>query len=773
MSKSEIQNFVAELFSANASNNYLLECMRASNSAIYPEPVSLEPAYEPFDATQTYRTQKDVKLTQQDKELPKQWHTEALKFSLEDEVFWQRFDALHSSLSGLNSTISYEIYVTNNKATIQVGTSNKQALSALCNVWQTYYPKTVITETQDAFNSLGTYTGDLSLVDLYCEAPYYKKIMTDNEAGLISHLLKAFSGLGSGECGFLQIIYVPAKNNWALNIKTLLKAEGALGARSPYGQTTSSEAKDASKPIYACAARIGTVTKNNDAVNRGMEAIAGLFMHQSKPLKHRTQKEYFETIGKNKTIEMLTKRTTYSSGMLLTSEELAGIAYLPDKSIIGIGIALDIAKGFKPSQRIMNGRPLGTNNATGKDLIVCLPDDSRNKCLYIAGTSQMGKSTNINHQITYLATQGHCGVGLIDPHRTTAYDLLETLPKSAKDRTIFADFDDPQYSIEYNPFDEDDPESYGRLASEAVNSLKNLFEAESFNRMSHILRMCAYALYVLKKNLSTIPTLLSKNSSEGAALRRETIEKANNVEVARFWREEYNGYKEEAFSPILNRLSALFADTHVLRIFSCTKNKLNIKHIMDKQKIVIVALPASIDSSKIIGGLLIAQIQKCALSRTAKPSTKFPDFYLFVDEFHRLTSGRILESIINETAKAGLHLCVANQETGQLSEELLMAVLSMPNIMVFNVNYLDAKRLTNVFMGKVGAEEIISLGIGEFYAKLGTEIVDAKGFPPTKKRNKNLAKSIIEESRTKYYTPIKNTQTKPARTNGPRLPEAL
>lgn len=175
---------------------------------------------------------------------------------------------------------------------------------------------------------------------------------------------------------------------------------------------------------------------------------------------------------------------------------------------------------------------------------------------------------------------------------------------------------------------------------------------------------------------------------------------------------------------------------------------------MDEGKILIVALPSNVDSSKLIGGFLISLFQKCALARTACHDCVIVPFFLFVDEFHRFSSGRIIESIINETVKAGLHLCVANQETGQLSDELLMAVLSMPNIMVFNINFLDAKRLAPVFCGKVSVEEIVGLGLGECFAKIGGEIIDFTCFAPRQDGSEEVRTQIIEESRQKYYTPI-------------------
>lgn len=129
-------------------------------------------------------------------------------------------------------------------------------------------------------------------------------------------------------------------------------------------------------------------------------------------------------------------------------------------------------------------------------------------------------------------------------------------------------------------------------------------------------------------------------------------------------------------------------------------------------------------------------------------------FFVFVDEFWRFSTGRIIESLINECVKAGVHLCVANQETGQLSSELLQAVLSMPNVMVFNVGLSDAKRLVPLFDGKVSVEDFLGLGRGEVFARIDSDIADFTCPYSAGTGNHALRRKIISDSRKKFYTPL-------------------
>lgn len=148
---------------------------------------------------------------------------------------------------------------------------------------------------------------------------------------------------------------------------------------------------------------------------------------------------------------------------------------------------------------------------------------------------------------------------------------------------------------------------------------------------------------------------------------------------------------------------------------------------------------------------------------------RFKPFYIFVDEFWRFSTGRIIESLINECVKAGLHLCVANQETGQLSGDLLQAVLSMPNVMVFNVNMIDAKKLVPLFDGRVSVEDFLGLGRGEVFARLDSDIADFICLYSEDDSNEELKQKIIFDSRKKYYTPLAEVQEKSVRKPGRRV----
>ena len=213
------------------------------------------------------------------------------------------------------------------------------------------------------------------------------------------------------------------------------------------------------------------------------------------------------------------------------------------------------------------------------------------------------------------------------------------------------------------------------------------------------------------------------------------------------------------------------SDDRTYRTFAQHDNRVDIAGAMDDGKIVIIAPPASIEPAGIVGGLLIAEAKHAAFRRSGTPRAA-QHFHFIIDEFHRfITSGKTLQSIIDESGKGGLSVSLANQETGQIPGDLLKAMYSIPNIFVFGVNLLDAKQLAHLFHGQVAPETLAAQTTGEVYARIGQDIVNFRCPPPVAETNPAVAARIIADSRAKYYAtqPI----LRPERLRRPRIIETF
>jgi hypothetical protein len=350
------------------------------------------------------------------------------------------------------------------------------------------------------------------------------------------------------------------------------------------------------------------------------------------------------------------------------------------------------------------------------------------------------------HKCRYLAQAGF-GVGLIDPHRTTAFALLDALEDVAADRVMFLDFD-ADVPVAFNAFDQPDEREYGRLATDYVHTVKQLFETDSHHRTMHILGNGVYALLSLRANLSSMPVLFSR-SGEGECLRQRVIASVRNEAVRRFFLEEFVRLGPSAFAPIISRFSSLFLDDRTYRTFTQPVNRVDLAHAMDTGKIVIIAPPKSIEAAGIVGGLFIEQAKHAAFHRSGTPRAR-QHFHLAVDECHRFTGARTLQQILDECSKGGLSVTLANQETGQIPGDLLKALYSVPNIFVFGVNFPDAKQLAPLFHGRVTAETLASQATGEVHARIDHEIVNFQ-YPPPVVNPTPISAALIAHCQREYY----------------------
>ncbi len=393
-----------------------------------------------------------------------------------------------------------------------------------------------------------------------------------------------------------------------------------------------------------------------------------------------------------------------------------------------------------------------------------IPWASKNYNTYRLGSSGKGKTTSILNQVEFHVEQGD-GVAVFDPHNNLLESLLNSpvLEKHYK-RVVYFDPADDEFVLDYNPFSASSEKDAGRLTADFLNSLKTLF-AESWGyRLSHILMICLYALFMLGENLASLTVLLSK-TDKGKELRSKVIAKCANAEVKRFFKSEFYSYPQEAFLPVLNKVSGLLLEEKIRRVLSRKKNSIDARQIMDEGKIFLANLTSSVlgaEISSALGAMLIAQFQKAAFQRSDVPEKDRKPFHIFVDEAYRFNAAGVYESIINEGRKFRLFLNVSHQDFGQIDSDTLKTFLSIQNLMVFGVNIEDAKLLSRVFDNKVRPEEFAGLGRGEVYARIENEIAKFKTFPPDENNvSTEGKKKIISHSRKLYYTKLSELEKRP------------
>jgi hypothetical protein len=192
-------------------------------------------------------------------------------------------------------------------------------------------------------------------------------------------------------------------------------------------------------------------------------------------------------------------------------------------------------------------------------------------------------------------------------------------------------------------------------------------------------------------------------------------------------------------------------------IISQQKSAFNMREVMDGGKILIVNLSKGKlgdMNSYLLGMIIVGKILIAAFSRADLPEDQRKDFYLYIDEFHNVTTGTITKALA-EARKYRLSMTFGHQFIGQLDEETKKAIFgNVGSIMAFRVGPEDAKYLTAEFQPVFDEEDLVN--IDNYNAALRLLIKGATSQPfnivtyPPSKGNEKVAQLIKEYCRAKY-----------------------
>ncbi|MBU4315274.1 type IV secretion system DNA-binding domain-containing protein [Patescibacteria group bacterium] len=382
--------------------------------------------------------------------------------------------------------------------------------------------------------------------------------------------------------------------------------------------------------------------------------------------------------------------------------------------------------------------------------------DDRRRHVYIIGKTGVGKTTLMENMILSDIYAGH-GCCYIDPHGDTAEKLLDYIPSWRINDVVYfnpADFD---YPIAFNILEAVDEKMKHLVVAGMMSVFKKIWEGVWSARMEYILNNTILALM---DNPNT--TLLGINRMlSDADYRKEIVSNVKDPIVKQFWIIEFEGYQSkfasEAVAPIQNKVGQFLSAGLIRNIVAQAKSSINIRAIMDDQKIFIVNLAKGRigeDSSRLLGGLLITKLQMSAMERVDILESERQDFYMYVDEFQNFAV-ESFASILSEARKYRLNLVMAHQYIEQLTEEVRDAVFgNVGTLIAFRVGGPDASFMEEEFMPRFTPNDMINLPKYHIYLKLMIDGITSQPFSavtlsPIATRTGSEQK-VIQQSRERY-----------------------
>ncbi|MBU0535222.1 type IV secretion system DNA-binding domain-containing protein [Patescibacteria group bacterium] len=678
------------------------------------------------------------------------------------------------------------------------------------------YPSAHINAVTDYTRSLNPQHVDYKVASLSFTKPNYYPIRSfrDLEVDPISSVTSAISSIYKGEEIWLQVMIRPIPDVWQQegfnfvnkiregidpnkkrsifgSVGEILKKESfEILSGVATGLFTYKEAsKDIPKP--ALAPRLGAAKETelraieNKLTRMGFETVIRIVVAAPKEDRVATNLrsitaalEQFSTsslnsfsqevdVNKERSLnDYISRSFAHNKSFILNTEELATFFHFPLSHIDTPNISWVYSRKSEPPANLPTencvylGETLYRNETIR---FVIKNDEDRLRHLYVIGKSGTGKSSLFVNMISQDIANG-AGLAVFDPHGETIERVLERIPDSRIEDVIYFDPSDTERPIGLNLLEIDDPSQKNIMASGLVSAIKQHFDFSWGPRLEYLLN---YAILTLLEVPGTTMLGITR-LLEDDNYRKYILHNVKDPVVTRFWEEEFRQMKgnqklvTEAISPIQNKVNRFLASTTMRNILGQRKSTLDFWGAMNSGKILLMNLAKGkigSDNANLLGALLVSRIQFYALQRVKIPYDQRTPFYLYVDEFQNFATGSF-EEILSESRKYKIGLHLTHQFTGQLPEDLLLAVFgNVGTIMTFALGAPDAKELAKEFAPYFDEEDIISLERFQVYTKLMIDGMTSHPFsakiilpwdddfmvPKTPNREK-----VIQFSREKY-----------------------
>jgi hypothetical protein len=382
--------------------------------------------------------------------------------------------------------------------------------------------------------------------------------------------------------------------------------------------------------------------------------------------------------------------------------------------------------------------------------------DDRRRHMYIIGKTGMGKTTMMENMVLHDIYAGH-GVGIVDPHGDMAEKIINYIPAKRINDVVYFNPADMDYPIGFNILEVKSEEQKHLVASGLMGIFKKIWPDVWSSRMEYILNNTILALLDYPgSTLLGINRLLADKK-----YRNKVISKLTDPVVKAFWQTEFASYNDryaqEAVAPIQNKIGQFLSASVIRNMVAQVKSTINVREIMDSQKIFVMNLSKGRigeDNSRLLGGMLITQLQLAAMERVDTPEKDRKDFFLYVDEFQNFATPSFA-NILSEARKYRLSLIMAHQYVKQLDEIVADAVFgNVGTTVTFRVGGGDAEILVKEFTPTFLEEDIVNLAKYQVFMKLMIDGVASQPFsastmPPIGSATASAAK-VIRVSRERY-----------------------
>lgn len=363
---------------------------------------------------------------------------------------------------------------------------------------------------------------------------------------------------------------------------------------------------------------------------------------------------------------------------------------------------------------------LARTNTARNERVFGIRQADRRSHIAISGKTGTGKSALLQSIVLQDIAAGR-GAALFDPHG----DLVRTVASRTEPircaSVIYFDATDPSLQLRFNPLADVPVHQRALAAAGLVEVFKKLWSDDWGPRLEHLLRNVVFTL--LERPGSTfadIPQLIADRT-----FRRQIVAEVEDPIVRDFWTNEFEkyspGFRSVVVAPLQNKIGALLTDPTLRRILVEPGEGLDLRRLMDDEKILLVNLDKGLigeGPAETLGSFLLSHLALAAISRSDISESQRKDFSIVLDEFQTFTTLSVA-TMLAELRKFRVGLVLANQHLSQLDPAIRDAVFGNAGTLIsFRVGAADGSFLAREFAPAFAAEDLISLPNYHIYIRL-------------------------------------------------------
>jgi hypothetical protein len=549
--------------------------------------------------------------------------------------------------------------------------------------------------------------------------------------------LSAMATVPEGETTVMQLLARPASSRVAARLRRghrrSMKSRRpsrtkGIDVISPLAHDPTAQAElravheKAAAPLWECSLRLAASAPSRGAAKVRTHTVAATFAMFEGPNRFARKRLPRPLAG--------VRSRTLGRPLVLAVGEVARLATLPTRPVIGVEGAG--ARILAPGRSVpADGRVLGVSNAGVSPSPVAISVADARHHIHVLGETGTGKSTLLAQLALQDAEAGRAAV-VIDPKGDLVEAILERLPEPAWDRTCLIDPTDPSVAVGLNVLAGPDPDL---VADQIAGIFKRIYQNHWGPRSDDILRgACLTLAQIPGATLAEMPLLLTNDEWRYAIRSRLS----RNPALRLFW-EVYDRKMEQRrqddIAPLMNKLRAFLLREAIRTIVGQARPREDPEALLDRGGMLLVRIPKGLlgeDTSRLLGGLVIARVWQAAMRRAQTPEADRSDLALYVDEMHNyLTLPRSFEDLLAEARGYGLALVLAHQHLGQLNtREMREAIAANARTkVVFACSPEDARQLQDHFAPHLGAHDLSHLPA--FTAACRPCVAGANGTPFT------------------------------------------